>query len=136
MHIADIYSEEMLQDKDLVLQVLADYKRVLKKGEQSTLLVQMKAEFQLLELFVDKLLEIVRHNRALKVREMQWETGEERIVYEHDDLFRELNKKVSNLDPANEVEREAFIKELEQLYQEGKLNPEEERLIEEMLGKR
>lgn len=136
LHIADIYSEEMLQDKDLVLQVLADYKRVLKKGEQSTLLVQMKAEFQLLELFVDKLLEIVRHNRALKVREMQWETGEERIVYEHDDLFRELNKKVSNLDPANEVEREAFIKELEQLYREGKLNPEEERLIEEMLGKR
>lgn len=83
--------------------------------------------------FVDKLSEIIQHSRVLKAREMQWKNGEARTVYEHDDLLRKLKKEVSNFNSANEAEREAFIKELGQLYREGKLNPEEERIIEEML---
>ena len=50
--------------------------------------------------------------------------------------FRKLKEEASNIDPANEAEREAFIKELEQLYREGKLNPEEYRIIEELLLKK
>ena len=67
---------------------------------------------------------------------MQWKKGETRTVYEHDELFRKLKEEASNIDPANEAEREAFIKELEQLYREGKLNPEEYRIIEELLLKK
>ena len=96
----------------------------------------MKEEFELLVQFVDKLSEIIRHNRNLKAREMQWKKGETRTVYEHDDLFRKLKEEASNIDPANEAEREAFIKELERLYREGKLNPEEYRIIEELLLKK
>lgn len=93
----------------------------------------MKAEFQLLVHFVDKLLEIIRHSRSLKARELQWKNGDARTVHEHDDLLRKLKEEVSNLDLKNGAERKAFIKEFEQLYREGKLNPEEERIIEEML---
>lgn len=107
--------------------------RYRQNGEQSALFAQMKEEFRLLGHFVDKLSEIIQHNRVLKAREMQWKNGEARTVYEHDDLLRKLKKEVSNFNPANEAEREAFIKELGQLYREGKLNPEEERIIEEML---
>ena len=128
-----MYSEEMLQDKEFVLRVLEDYERALQNGEQSALLVQMREEFQLLGQFVEKLLEIIGHNNPLKARQVQWKSGGARTVYEHDDLLRKLKKEVSNFDPANEAEREAFIKELGQLYREGKLNPEEERIIEEML---
>ena len=70
-----------------------------------------------------------------KAREMQWETEEPRTVYEHDDLLQKLKEEVSNLDTANEEERAEFIKELEQLYREGKMNPEEYRIIEELLNK-
>jgi len=135
-YIAGMYSEEVLQKKEFVVEVLADYKRALQDGEQSALFAQMKEEFQLLVQFVDKLSEIIRHNRNLKAREMQWKKGETRTVYEHDDLFRKLKEEASNIDPANEAEREAFIKELEQLYREGKLNPEEYRIIEELLLKK
>ena len=67
---------------------------------------------------------------------MQWKKGETRTVNEHDDQIRKLKEEASNIDPANEAEREAFIKELEQLYREGKLNPEEYRIIEELLLKK
>lgn len=132
-NLGGLYSEEMLQDKEFVLRVLEDYERALQNGEQSALLVQMREEFQLLGQFVEKLLEIIGHNNPLKARQVQWKSGGARTVYEHDDLLRKLKKEVSNFDPANEAEREAFIKELGQLYREGKLNPEEERIIEEML---
>jgi hypothetical protein len=135
-YIAGMYSEELLQKKEFVVEVLADYRRALQDGEQSALFTQMKEEFELLVQFVDKLSEIIRHNRNLKAREMQWKKGETRTVYEHDDLFRKLKEEASNIDPANEAEREAFIKELEQLYREGKLNPEEYRIIEELLLKK
>lgn len=111
-NIGGLYSEEMLQDKEFVLRVLEYYERVLQNGEQSALFAQMKEEFRLLGNFVDKLSEIIQHNRVLKAREMQWKNGEARTVYEHDDLLRKLKKEVSNFDPANEAEREAFIKEL------------------------
>ncbi len=135
-YIAGMYSEELLQKKEFVVEVLADYRRALQDGEQSALFTQMKEEFELLVQFVDKLSEIIRHNRNLKAREMQWKKGETRTVYEHDDLFQKLKEEASNIDPANEAEREAFIKELEQLYREGKLNPEEYRIIEELLLKK
>ena len=128
-----MYSENKLQDKVFALEVLADYKSVLQNGEQRALFEQIRDEFQLLGKFVDKLFKIIRHNNPLKARQVQWKSGEARTVYEHDDLLRKLKEEVSNLDPANEAEREAFIKELGQLYREGKLNPEEERIIEEML---
>ena len=47
-----------------------------------------------------------------------------------------LKKEVLNFDSVNEVEGATFIKELEQLYREGKLNPEEYRIIEELLLKK
>ena len=53
-----------------------------------------------------------------------------------DKTIQKLKEEASNIDPANEAEREAFIKELEQLYREGKLNPEEYRIIEELLLKK
>ena len=118
------------------MEVLADYRRALQDGEQSALFTQMKEEFQLLVQFVDKLLAVIRHNRSLKARKMQCKTGEPRIVYEHDDLLRKLKKEVLNFDSVNEVEGATFIKELEQLYREGKLNPEEYRIIEELLLKK
>lgn len=135
-YIAGMYSEELLQKKEFVVEVLADYRRALQDGEQSALFTQMKEEFQLLVQFVDKLLAVIRHNRSLKARKMQCKTGEPRIVYEHDDLLRKLKKEVLNFDSVNEVEGATFIKELEQLYREGKLNPEEYRIIEELLLKK
>ena len=53
-----------------------------------------------------------------------------------DKTIQKLKEEVSNLDTANEEERAEFIKELEQLYREGKLNPEEYRIIEELLLKK
>lgn len=132
-YIVGMYSEEMLQDKEFMLRVLADYQRALKNGAQSALLVQMREEFQLLGQFVGKLLEIIRRNNPLKARQGQWKNEEARIVYEHDDRLRKLKKEISNLNLANEAERHAFIKKIEKLYRNGKLNPEEERIIEEML---
>ena len=61
--------------KEFVVEVLADYRRALQDGEQSALFTQMKEEFELLVQFVDKLSEIIRHNRNLKAREMQWKKG-------------------------------------------------------------
>ena len=109
------------------------YQGALQKGAENALFEQMKAEFQLLVHFVDKLLEIIRHSRSLKARELQWKNGDARTVYEHDDLLRKLKEEVSNLEPENEAERSAFIKKLEKIYGDGKLNPNEYRIIEEML---
>ena len=120
-YIAGMYSEEALQKTELAIQVLEEYKGALQKGAENALFEQMKAEFQLLVHFVDKLLEIIRHSRSLKARELQWKNGDARTIYEHDDLLRKLKEEVSNLDLKNEAERKAFIKEFEQLYREGKL---------------
>ena len=57
-------------------------------------------------------------------------------MFINDDLLRKLKKEVLNFDSVNEVEGATFIKELEQLYREGKLNPEEYRIIEELLLKK
>lgn len=132
-YIAGMYSEEALQKTELAIQVLEDYKGALQKGAENALFEQMKAEFQLLVHFVDKLLEMIRHSRSLKARELQWKNGDARTVYEHDDLLRKLKEEVSNLEPGNEAERSAFIKKLEKIYGDGKLNPNEYRIIEEML---
>lgn len=132
-YIDCIYPEEVLCDKRYAQEVLENYKRALQNREENALFVQMKAEFQLLEHFLDKLVEIIRHNRSLKARELQCKTRDARTVYEHDELLQKLKEEVSNLEPGNEAERSAFIKKLEKIYGDGKLNPNEYRIIEEML---
>lgn len=134
--IEGMTSDDLLRDKKFVLEVLGECKSEILNGVQSALFPGIKQEFQLLKCFLEKCEEIVGQENALQARSIHVEMGEPRTVYEHDDLLKYLEEKVSNLDMQNDEEQQKFMQEFEELYRQGKLNPEEYRIIAEMLKKK
>lgn len=125
-------NEESLLKSSFVETTIDEYKSNLQKNYQEALFDEIKQEYQLLLRFIDKCKEIMMHNTKLQARSLRVNV-QTRTRYEHDDLFRSLQKELEDI--SDENQKTKFIEKLRKLYISEKLNPHEYDILAKLLQK-
>lgn len=125
-------NEESFLESSSVKTTIDEYKSDLQKNYQEALFDEIKQEYQLLLSFIDKCKEIMMHNTKLQARSLRVNV-QTRTRYEHDDLFRSLQKELEDI--SDENKKTDFIEKLRKLYISEKLNPHEYGILAKLLQK-